>query len=339
MNNILITGFTGFIGSNLTKSLRENNLTGISLREGNSINKNINWPDLENINTIDCIIHLAGKAHDLKKTTSNQEYFDINVGLTKQIFELFLKSSASKFIFFSSVKAVADKVTGAFLTEDSVSNPQTPYGKSKLEAEKYILEQPLPPGKQIYILRPCMVHGPGNKGNLNLLHQVVSKYIPWPLGSFENKRSFCSIDNLCFIIKELVDRNDIPSGIYNIADDDPISTNELIKLISVSQNRRSLILHLPKKLIKWVAKLGDLCKLPLNSERLQKLTENYIVSNDKIKKAIGKPLPVNARDGLLKTFQSFNNSPIVISKVLEIPKKGEKLMGKDSKGTLTIIPH
>jgi len=323
MSNILITGYTEFIGSNLTKALIGNNITGVGNRNLNSINDHINWSNLDNINNIDCIIHLSGKAQDIKKTTSILEYFDINVDLTKQIFDLFLKSSASKFIFLSSVKAAADKVMGAFITEDTVSNPQTPYGKSILEAEQYILEQSLPPGKQIYILRLCMVHGPGNKGNLNLLYQVVSKYIPWPLGSFENKRSFCSIDNLCFIVKELVERNDIPSGIYNISDDDPISTNELIQLIAISQNSRSLILHLPKKLIKWVANLGDLCKLPLNSERLRKLTENYIISNDKIKKAIGKPLLVKAREGLLKTFQSFNNKPIMVSTVLRNPKKGK----------------
>lgn len=59
-------------------------------------------------------------------------------------------------------------------------------------------------GKQVYILRPCMIHGPGNKGNLNLLYNVVKKGIPWPLGSFENRRSFTSIDNLCYVVEGLL---------------------------------------------------------------------------------------------------------------------------------------
>jgi nucleoside-diphosphate-sugar epimerase len=152
-----------------------------------------------------------------------------------------------------------------------------------------------------------MIHGPGNKGNLNLLYKLVSKNIPWPLGAFENKRSFCSIDNLMFIFKELIESEDIPSGIYNVSDDEPLSTNELIVLIAKSQNRNSKLWNIPKKLIEGIAFIGDKLHLPLNSERLNKLTSSYVVSNAKIKAAIGKPLPVSSREGILKTFKSFNN--------------------------------
>lgn len=151
-----------------------------------------------------------------------------------------------------------------------------------------------------------MIHGPGNKGNLNLLYNLISKKIPWPLGSFENKRSFCSIDNLTFVIQELIEHEDIPSGIYNVADDEPLSTNELIGLIAQSQNRNPIVWKISKSLIEKAARIGDKLHLPLNSERLHKLTSSYVVSNDKIKTALGKPLPVSSKEGLLKTFQSFN---------------------------------
>lgn len=153
-----------------------------------------------------------------------------------------------------------------------------------------------------------MIIGPKNKGNLNLLYKLASKGIPWPLGSFENKRSFCSIDNLMFIIKELIERDDIPSGVYNIADDEALSTNEVISILAESQDREPKIWKMSKSLIQLLAKLGDLVHLPLTTERLQKLTESYIVSNQKIKTAIGKPLPISAKEGLLKTFNSFNKS-------------------------------
>jgi nucleoside-diphosphate-sugar epimerase len=152
-----------------------------------------------------------------------------------------------------------------------------------------------------------MIHGLGNKGNLNLLYKLVSKGIPWPLGAFENKRSFCSIDNLMFIIKELIEREDIPSGVYNVADDDALSTNDLIGLIAQSQYRNPKIWKISKGLIERIALIGDKLHLPLNTERLQKLTASYIVCNEKIKNAIGKPLPVSSRDGLIKTFKSFQN--------------------------------
>jgi nucleoside-diphosphate-sugar epimerase len=150
-----------------------------------------------------------------------------------------------------------------------------------------------------------MIHGPGNKGNLNLLYQLVSKGLPWPLGDFQNKRSFLSIDNLCFVIKELLENNTISSGIYNVADDQSLSTNELISLLGQSLGKKSRVLNIPSSWIKGIAKLGDHLHLPLNRERLHKLTENYVVSNAKIVTAIGKELPIMAQEGLLRTFESF----------------------------------
>ena len=295
---ITITGSTGFVGANLHGYLKSfHELHSISVRYQPNQNFDL---------TTDAIIHLAGKAHDLKKVSNPTDYYEANFELTKQVFDSFLLSDASLFIYMSSVKAVADDVFRV-LDENTIPNPKTHYGISKFQAENYILNQQLPAGKRVYILRPCMIHGLGNKGNLNLLYKLVSKNIPWPLGAFENKRSFLSIENLCFVIQELLNRNDIPSGIYNVADDKPLSTNELMALISKSQNKLPKTLAIPKKLISLLAKIGDVLHLPLNSERLQKLTDSYLVSNDKIVKAIGKSFPISAEEGCKKTFQSFHN--------------------------------
>ena len=202
---------------------------------------------------------------------------------------------------------MADKLD-AVLTENHILNPKTHYGKSKLLAEEYILSKQIPVGKRVYILRPCMIHGPGNKGNLNLLYKIVNKGLPWPLGAFDNKRSFCSIDNLCFVLNELIQNDQILSGVYNIADDDALSTNELIKMIAESQGKKPFIINTPRFLVKSLSKLGNVFRLPLNTERLNKLTETYIVSNKKLKNVINKPLPVTAKEGLIKTFNSFNNA-------------------------------
>ena len=160
------------------------------------------------------IIHLAGKAHDTKNQSQANVYFEINTELTKKIYDYFLDRSIKKFVFFSSVKAAADSVPGDILTEDVVPSPVGPYGESKIAAEQYILNMKAEctnKDKQFYILRPCMIHGPGNKGNLNLLYSVVNKGIPWPLGSFDNRRTFTSIDNLCFVIEGLI-KQDVESG-------------------------------------------------------------------------------------------------------------------------------
>lgn len=295
MKSIFLTGSSGFVGKNI-KSYFNNQYSFFNYIRNTNINISQEF-----------VLHLAGKAHDLKNTSNSDEYYIVNTELTKRVFNNFLESEAKVFITLSSVKAVADDLV-CELTEEYIPNPITHYGKSKLLAEQYILSKQIPKGKRVYILRPCMIHGQGNKGNLNLLYKIVRNGFPWPLGAFENKRSFCSIDNLCFIIRELIKNDQIPSGIYNIADDEPISTNELINLISIGLGKKQHIWNLPQSLIKSFSKLGDVLSLPLNSERLSKLTETYIVSNNKIKNAINKSLPISAKDGLIKTFNSFNNA-------------------------------
>ncbi len=301
---ILLSGSSGFVGSNLLNFVKQFKWVVQSLSR-----HELNFSHNVISDKADVIIHLAGKAHDFKKDVDEIEYYETNTNLTSNLFDSFLNSNANVFITLSSVKAVADQVKGE-LTEEHSPDPITHYGKSKLLAEQYILSKPIPSGKRVYILRPCMIHGNGNKGNLNLLYKVIVSRIPWPLGSFENKRSFCSIDNLLFIIKELIEREDIESGVYNIADDDSLSTNEVISILAKSHNRTPIIWKLPKKVINLIAKVGDVLNLPLNSERLTKLTESYVVNNNKIKSAIGKPLPISAKDGLVKTFQSFKSKKV-----------------------------
>ena len=290
---IFLTGATGFVGNSI-KNYLSNSFQFLDFKRQEII-------EIKE----DIVLHFAGKAHDLKNVSKPNLYYEVNTELTKKVFDAFLHSKAKVFIILSSVKAVADTVLGE-LTEEYFPQPKSDYGNSKLLAEQYILSKPIPDGKRVYILRPCMIHGQGNKGNLNLLYKFVKIGIPWPLGSFENKRSFCSIDNLCFIINELIENNQIPSGIYNVADDDPISTNKVVSLIAESQKKKIPFWNIPKTLIINLVKFGDFLRLPINTEKLNKLTETYIVSNNKIKTAINKPLPLNTNIGLLKTFNSFN---------------------------------
>ena len=331
---ILITGVHGFVGSNLVNALsKKHTIYGLDIiapvKDG--VRYTFSWDYLDKedgIPEVDAIIHLAGKAHDTKNKSAADVYFKVNTGLTQKIFDYFIAHDCiRKFVFFSTAKAAADKVDGV-LTEDVVPAPVGPYGESKIAAENYILskfkdfnglsslrEDPLEPleqlehlkptSKDVYIFRPCMIHGPGNKGNLNLLYNVVKKGIPWPLGAFENRRTFTSIENICFAVNGVLTK-DVPSGIYNMGDDEALSTNELIEEICKSLGKKAHIWKLPKGLMNGVAKVGGWLHLPLNPERLRKLTENYISSNEKIKKALGvEKMPIDAKTGLKVTLESF----------------------------------
>ncbi|HZW39130.1 MAG TPA: NAD-dependent epimerase/dehydratase family protein [Ignavibacteriaceae bacterium] len=308
MKRILITGAHGFVGTNLSEYLaNDHQLRLIALdidkKAVSAYYKEYTWNEFSAIdfNTIDTIIHLAGIAHDTRHTKDKEEYFKINVGLTKRVFDQFVTSEAKKFIYFSSVKAVADSVAHNVLTEEDLPNPKTPYGQSKLEAEKYLSSQILTKEKSLYILRPAMIHGPGNKGNLNSLINLINRGLPYPLGAFSSQRSFTSIGNLNFVIDQFIHR-EIEPGIYQIADKESISINEIIKLIGEATSHHPRILNVPVPLVKCIAHIGNLLHLPLNSEKLQKLTENYLVSNKKLTTALGVDLPVQAHEGLKSTL-------------------------------------
>ena len=274
-----MTGSHGFVGTNLIETL-------------GSTYDIIRWDAREDklLPECDAVIHLAGLAHDTKHTTGDENYFELNTELTKRIYDRFLDSSAKKFIFFSSIKA---------------QDGDTAYARSKRQAELAIsLKEEVRRKKQkeVYIFRPCMIHGKGNKGNLNLLVKWVKKGLPWPLAAFENKRSFASMGNVAFLVSELLDK-DVESGTYNICDDEAVSTNELIELICECLGKKALLWRVPQGLMKGVARVGDFLHLPLNSERLLKLTENYIVDNSEIKGALGiECLPVSAKEGLKESI-------------------------------------
>ena len=294
---VLVSGASGFLGSNLIPYFED--LASIT-----SLGRKTNFRD--ELSDTHAVINLAGLAHDLKSVADPSSYYQVNTEYSNRLFDAFLASDAEVFITISSVKAIADSPDD-ILVEETSPNPETHYGKSKLMAEYYIQSKQIPPGKRVYILRPCMIHGPGNKGNLNLVYQVIKRGFPWPLAAFSNKRSYCSVENICFVIKELIEREDISSGTYHIADDDALDTNQVIQLIGESLNQKVYLIPIPKRFITFIARLGDLLHLPLNSERLSKLTENYQVSNQKLKNALGKELPVQAREGLLATLASFKS--------------------------------
>jgi len=297
---ILVTGSSGFIGQNLLAYLSHCNCEILCKEKLRTVS-----PD--SIKGKDVIIHLAGKAHDLKKTLAPKDYYDINFELTRKLYDAFLLSDVKKFIFMSSVKAIADAAAEC-LSEDVMPDPHTDYGKSKLMAEQYIQAQPLPEWKTYYILRPSMVHGPGNKGNLNLLYKFVKSGLPYPLAGFNNKRSFLSVQNLCFVINELIGRDDIAGGVYHISDDQALSTNEVVSVLASSLKKVPKLWRMPPSIIRNIVRICDYLHLPLTTERLNKLTENYVVSNKKLKSALNKAFPLTAFEGLRICADSFGET-------------------------------
>ena len=305
---LVITGINGFIGRNLYsffKTSPEYEIIGVE-QPGNFFPPLINlysWDELNKITEHDCIVHLAGIAHDTNKKKLEEEYYKINTELTKTIYNFFLISTAKTFIFFSSVKAAAD-FSQTHLIESVIPEPTSVYGKSKLLAEKYILANLPKDGRKVYILRPCMIHGPKPKGNLVSLCNYFDKGLPYPFGNLSNNRSYLSINNLTFILEKLLKSN-IDSGIYHLADDEALSTKQIIKLIGAALEKKPIITNLPNWIINAVVWFGTVLTLPINKETIKKLTGDYLVSNEKIKKALNIELPVRAEEGMLYTLKNI----------------------------------
>lgn len=302
--NIHIFGASGFLGKNLYDffKCKDYCIHRVSLREAN-------WEICLN-GREQVFINLIGKAHDHKGNSSVDDYFEANVGCTKTIFHAFLESKATSFIHVSSLAALEEFESLQPLVETDECHPISWYGKSKRQAEEWLMEQKLPENKKLIIIRPPMVHGPGDKGNLGLLYKLISKGVPYPLASFDNRRSFIGIDNFQYFIEQIIERNNVlETGIYHVADDEAVSTKEIIAIIKKVTGKKVLDLSLPTFVIKGIAKMGDIIPIPLNTKRLKKMTADLLVSNLKIKRTLKiEKLPVTASEGLEKTIRSFNQS-------------------------------
>lgn len=294
--NIAVLGHSGFVGQALLRRIPL--AKGISLRD-------IAWKS--KITDARVIINLVGKAHDHKGEAAEVDYYTVNVDLTKAIFQAFIDSSASVLIHISSLAALEEFESSGALEESHPCNPVSWYGKSKRAAEEWLLSQGLPPGKKLLIIRPPMIHGSGDKGNLGLLYKLIAKGIPYPLSSFDNKRSFISIDNFAFFIEQIIEKEEkLQSGIYHVADDEPLSTKEIIKIIKNLTGKKTPDIAFPKSFVKAIAKIGDILPIPLNSKRLKKMTGVLLISNKKIKQELHiDKLPYSAYDGMKKTIASF----------------------------------
>ncbi len=292
---ILITGASGFVGTHLSKFLNEIYSSSSLLLYGRKDLINFLIPS-----NIKFVVHLAGESMDLD---NNVDIYEANLELTKRVYDEFLLSNAEVFIYVSSIKAVANDYIGQ-ITEDTLPNPRSDYGKSKYYSELYINNN-LNPSKRVFILRPSVIYGLKSNSNFNMLFKSIKTGLPWPFGAFNGIRSFCSIYNLIFVIGEIIKEN-IKPGIYNVADDDSLSMNDLIILIASSLNIKPRIICIPKNIILFVAKIGDYFNLPVNTKNLNKITSSLHVSNEKLKLNLKKPLPVSSVDGITSVIISLN---------------------------------
>lgn len=302
MSLIVLTGTTGYIGQNLTKyfNSKSKKNKSISLRFQN-------WHKMMPLET-ETIIHLAAINLNPQDSAFDEEYFRVNTELTSKLFRYFLNSNAKTFIFLSTTELIDKHTTD--VTENSKVNPTNPFLQSKLDAEQFVLKQDLPEGKRAIILRVAPVYGRETKSTL---HDTFSfcKRFPWFFGVFDTKQSFCNIDNLTEIIAQISENTGVPSGIYNVADNEPISSIQLVNWIAAVFDKKAKIIKAPKGILNLFAKIGDMLNWEFNSNKLFELSHSRIVNGNKIKAALDKnKMPVETEIAVLKTIEYYNSIKI-----------------------------
>lgn len=302
MSLIVLTGTTGYIGQNLTKyfNSKSKKNKSISLRFQN-------WHKMMPLET-ETIIHLAAINLNPLDSAFDEEYFRVNTELTSKLFRYFLSSNAKTFIFLSTTELIDKQILE--ITEDVNENPTNPFLQSKFEAEQFILKQVLPEGKRAIILRVAPVYGRETKSSLYDTFSFCKKF-PWFFGVFDTKQSFCYIDNLTEIIAQISERPNVASGIYNVADNEPIATLNLIHWIATVFDKKAKIIKVPKGILNLFAKIGDLFKWEFNSKKLFKISHSRIINGNKIKNALEmNKMPFDTETAVQKTIEYYDSIKI-----------------------------
>ncbi len=232
MNKILTTGSNGYLGSSFINQYKNE----YSFERFSLLNQK-----LENINfdNIDIVLHFAALVHQ-KQEHSYEKYYEINVEYPVKLAKLAKENGVKQFAFISTIAVYGEEKEK--LDENTICNPATFYGKSKLEAEKQLLELN-DDNFLISIIRSPMIYGKNAPGNIDSLVKLVKKLAIIPLGKIQNKRSFISIQNFCYIINEVILQK--KSGIFLACDDEPLSTSKLIELISKNLNKKIYLIKIP----------------------------------------------------------------------------------------------
>ena len=266
----LLTGATGFIGKALVAELIQQNFhISIIVRQKTNLFpdevKQFVVGDFESnpdfstsLAEIDCVIHLAGRAHVIDKAKASvlDEFRKINTELTLNLAKQAVTAGVERFIFLSSIRVNGNQNTQPFLEID-IPNPQEPYAISKYEAEQGLINLAKNSNLEVVIVRPPLVYGNNVPGNFGRLVQWAGSRIilPLPLGAVNNARTLIAIDNLVSFIITCTLHPKAANEVFLISDDDSLSTTQLLKKIAKAFNKKALLLPIPVSWMVFVAKL------------------------------------------------------------------------------------
>ena len=315
MQRVLVTGASGFIGRHLVASLTRQGVAVVALGrtpiDDAPASVRVHRGDLTKPETVrgaaagcDTIIHLAGLTHRMgggSAPPSEADYDRVNVGGARTVIDEARHSGVARLLFMSSTSAVA-RHSDVPLTETSEPRPADAYGRSKLRAEAVVGEAGARGDLWTATLRPPMVYGPGNRGNLPRLMQLVRAGVPLPLGAVHNARSVLYIGNLLHAVQCLLARQPVSGSVYFAADANPLSTPQLIRIIGEAVHRPPRLVPVPVWMLRALGRLGDVAAraiaIPFTSQEIIRLTGSLAVDDRRLRADTGYAPPFTTREGV-----------------------------------------
>ena len=284
---VIVTGSGGFVGKRFMEyNAGKYSLKPISLRS---------FDDAQiELHDVDVVVHLAGKAHDMK-STDDRPYFEINYELTRKLADQAKRQGVPHFVYISSVKVYGDD--RAYIDEESPCRPSDAYGKSKLQAEQY-LQSIQSSTFKIAIVRPPLVYGPGVKGNLIKFLRLAERDVPLPFGGVDNQRSMVYLDNLVELINAIIEKQ--ATGIFVAGDLQPVSTAELMTLMREFMGKKPGLVS--------ITSVGRKLLKALRPSLFSRLFGSFVINNQKTNQRLGFRPPYATEYGVKQMVEWYLES-------------------------------
>ncbi|MBT8470170.1 MAG: NAD-dependent epimerase/dehydratase family protein [Deltaproteobacteria bacterium] len=320
---VLVTGGTGFVGTHLLPVLeRAGHSLTLAMRDSGAearlpkaiasrqpriavvgdIDERTDWRDA--LQDCNAVIHLAARAHVLDESAEDEDAFmKVNVRGTSRLVEQAIDAGIRRFILMSSIGAVTAS-SDSLVTLETPCRPETPYGRSKLAAERALIDQSRGTSMVWTILRPTLVYGPGNPGNMSRLVALVRRGLPLPLGAVANRRSFTFVENLVDATAIALAHRNAAHAVLLLADGEDLSTPELIRRVAALTGSRTRLVSVPMPLLRRLARGADTFteatgwSLPLDTGTLRRLESSLYVDIEPLREKLGWTPQIGVDEGL-----------------------------------------
>lgn len=284
---VLVTGGSGFVARALllhnsagfdfvAASRRSVHMEGVVWRPSPDLGPSATWEPL--LEGVDCVVHLAGRAH-LPPGAEASPYFVENCDGSLKLARDASNAGIRRFVYLSTAKVLGDESGGAALAEDAPARPGDPYAASKFAAEQALATVGGP--MAVTILRPPLVYGPGVKANFLTLLSAVARGTPLPFASIRNRRSLIGVDNLASAILACLKSEDSDGGTYNVTDGAPVSTPDLVRALAAALSRPARLFGFPPRLLETGGALLG------RSESVKRLTRSLELDDRAIRRELG----------------------------------------------------